>query len=320
MTAKWTVEENMPVLEGKTAIVTGGNSGLGYEAALALAGYGGARVLLTARDRDKGEAARERILEKVPGANVQVTTLDLANITAVRKCASEITDACDRLDLLINNAGVMALPRLETVDGFEMQLGTNHLGHFALTGLLLDLLQKTPHSRIVTVSSGYHRLGRIDFDDLHRARRYDKWEAYGQSKVANLHFAYELQRKLEVAGSSTISVAAHPGYAATNLQYAGPKMRGAFFAGLGMRFANTFIAQSAAMGSLPLLFAATAPEVSGGDYIGPDGWQEMKGYPRKVESNEHSRDREVSARLWQVSEELTGVRYATLSARQVDFS
>jgi hypothetical protein len=207
----------------------------------------------------------------------------------------------------------MALPYRQTADGFEMQFGTNHLGHFALTGLLLEPLLATPGARIVTVSSGFHRLGAIRFDDPQWQRGYRKWPAYGQSKLANLLFAYELQRRLDAAGAGVISVAAHPGYAATNLQTAGPRMQGSSLLERLSSLGNSLLAQSAAMGALPQLYAATAPGVRGGEYYGPDGVGEMWGHPTLVESNARSHDRDAATRLWALSERLTGVTYDALA-------
>jgi NAD(P)-dependent dehydrogenase (short-subunit alcohol dehydrogenase family) len=235
--------------------------------------------------------------------------LDLASQASVRAFADAFATKHDRLDLLINNAGLMAIPRLETADGFEMQLGTNHLGHFALTGLLLPLILKTPQARIVTVSSSMHQMGQINFDDLQSRQSYKKWGAYSQSKLANLLFAYELQRKLAAAASNAISVAAHPGYAATNLQGVGPQMDGSRIQGAAMSFLNRVVAQSAEMGSLPTVYAAASPDVRGGDYIGPGGLMEARGWPKKVQSNGRSHDKADATRLWAISEELTGVTY-----------
>ena len=302
---------SIPDLSGKTILVTGANSGLGYETALAIAGKG-ARVILACRDQEKGRSAEAQIRAAHPHASTTLLPLDLASLADVRRFADAVHGTTSRLDVLVNNAGVMALPYRRTQDGFEMQFGTNHLGHFALTGLLLDLLLATPGARIVSVSSGFHRLGKIRFDDPHWERGYSKWPAYGQSKVANLLFAYELQRKLGAKNAGAISVAAHPGYAATNLQFAGPRMEGSSFAERLSAIGNRLFAQSAAMGALPSLYAATSPEMRGGDYVGPSGIGEMWGVPRKVTSNAHSRDVEVARRLWELSETLTGVRYDRL--------
>ena len=306
------IEQNIPDLTGKVAVITGANSGLGFEASRVLAGKG-ARVVMAVRDAEKGNRAAEEIKRVVPAASLEVLSLDLANLASVRRFAEAFPAAHSRLDMLINNAGVMAIPRRVTADGFEMQLGTNHLGHFALTGLLLPLILKTPSSRIVTVSSGAHMFGKVNFDDLQSERSYSKFGVYGQSKLANLLFAYELQRKLQAAGSGasggTISVAAHPGYASTNLQAVGPQMDGSKVGERAMSAANRVLAQSAAMGALPEVYAATSPAVRGGDYIGPDGFMGQKGFPQKVGSNSRSYDQKDAARLWAVSEQLTGVGY-----------
>lgn len=311
MPERWTAEK-LPDLSGRCMLVTGGNSGLGFEAARALARKG-ARLTLACRDLGKARAARERLLAESPGADVALLELDLADLSSVRKAAEAFRAAADALHVLLNNAGIMAIPRRETADGFEMQLGTNHLGHFAFTGLLLDLLLATPGSRVVNVSSTAHKVGRMRWDDLQHERSYTKWGAYAQSKLANLLFTYELQRRLEARRADTIAVAAHPGYAATNLQFADARMRGS---GAGERLwhaINGLFAQSAEMGALPLLFAAGAPEVRGGDYFGPDRLIESRGHPVKVSSSRRSHDAADAARLWQVSEELTGARFDALA-------
>lgn len=308
--SKWTVAD-MPDLSDKMMVVTGANSGLGYESSLALATKK-ATVVMACRNMEKGEAAKATILAEVPNASLEVMALDLSSQQSIRDFATAFHDKYDQLDVLLNNAGVMALPRRETADGFEMQFGTNHLGHFALTGLLLDRLLATPKSRIVTVSSGLHERGAVNFDDLHGRQSYDKWKAYSQSKLANLLFAFELQRKLTTIGSQTISVGTHPGYAATNLQQAGPNMEGSFLMKWVMRLANRFVAQSAEMGALSQLYAAVADDVQGGDYIGPNG---MKGYPQKVDSSPASKSKEDATRLWAISEDLTGIEYTALLAR-----
>jgi NAD(P)-dependent dehydrogenase (short-subunit alcohol dehydrogenase family) len=305
---RW-IEENVPDLTGKVAIVTGANSGLGLETTRVLA-CKGARVILAVRSEARGAAATKEVRADAPKASLAVMPLDLANLESVRRFAEAFLSAHDRLDILVNNAGVMAIPRRKTADGFEMQLGTNHLGHFALTGLLLPSILRTPGARVVTVSSSAHGFGRIRFDDLNGERSYGKWSAYGQSKLANLLFAYELQRKLAVAGSGAISVAAHPGFAATNLQLVGPQMEGSRFGVRSMALVNRLMAQSAAMGALPQIYAATFPLVRGGDFIGPDGFMEQRGFPVRVKSNARSRDEAAATRLWAISEELTGVTYS----------
>jgi NAD(P)-dependent dehydrogenase (short-subunit alcohol dehydrogenase family) len=294
---KWTAE-NIPDQTGRVAIVTGANSGIGYETARALADKG-ATVIMACRNQGKGEAAAQGCRDEKPKGAVEMMHLDLGDLDSVRAFADEFKQQYDRLDLLINNAGIMHPPFGKTRQDFETQFGVNHLGHFALTGLLLDLIVRTPHARIVTVSSVGHRFGRIDFDNLNAEKGYRASAAYGQSKLANLLFTYELQRKLQAAGSDTVAVAAHPGWTATNLQQNSGVVR----------FFNRFFAQTPDMGALPTLRAATAPDVQGRDYYGPSRRMEMVGYPKKVQSNGRSRDTEVAAQLWAVSEEMTGVQY-----------
>jgi len=308
MSNRWT-QNDIPDQKGRVVIVTGGNSGIGYEAGLVLAGKG-AHVILAVRDVNKGEKAAQAIRERHMQAQVTVMPLDLSDLKSVRAFAQAFLAKYERLDILINNAGVMALPARKTADGFEMQFGTNHLGHFALTGLLLPALKATKDARVVTVSSGVHTSGDIHFDDLQWEKKYDRWGAYAQSKVANLLFAYELQRRLTGAGVDTISLGCHPGYAATNLQSAGPQMDGSMFSLWMMKLANALIAQSQEMGALPTLFAAVALQVNGCDYIGPTSLGGMRGYPDKVRSNDLSYDEKMAKRLWSVSEELTGVVYS----------
>jgi NAD(P)-dependent dehydrogenase (short-subunit alcohol dehydrogenase family) len=296
--AKWT-PDRIPSQEGRVAVVTGSNSGLGLIAARELA-RAGARVVIACRNTEKGEAAARDI-----AGSAEVRELDLGSLDSVRAFAERYRSEHDRLDLLINNAGVMAPPRRETSDGFELQFGTNHLGHFALTGLLIGAMGSGDDRRVVTVSSTAHRTGTIRFDDLQGERRYRRWRAYGQSKLANLLFALELDRRLRAVGSRIVSVAAHPGYAATNLQSAAaPRVDR-----MVMAVTNRVFAQSAEMGALPLLYAATHPGLEGGTYIGPDGRGEQRGYPEPASPSRDARDEEVARRLWTVSEGLTGVRF-----------
>lgn len=301
MSKKWTTN-NIPDQTGHIAIVTGANSGIGYETALALT-QKGATVVMACRNLEKADPAAEQIRATNPSGTGEVMQLDLGNLESVKTFAAIFQEKHDRLDLLINNAGIMMPPYGKTAQGFETQFGVNHLGHFALTGLLLNLLLQTPQSRVVTVSSMSHRFGRIDFEDLNREKGYNPNTAYGQSKLANLLFTYELQRKLTAAGQDTIATAAHPGWTGTNLQ------RHASW----LNFLNRFVAQSPPMGALPTLMAATEPGVNGGEYFGPSGFMEMRGYPQKVESNDRSRDEKVATKLWEVSERLTGVSYGALS-------
>lgn len=306
MSDKWT-ESDIPDQTGRRAIVTGANSGLGFETALALAGHG-ADVTLAVRDMAKGEAAAERIRARSPQASIEVRRLDLADLASIDEFAWLWRESHpDGLDMHINNAGIMAIPRRNTADGFEMQLGTNHLGHFALTGRLLEAIR--PEGRIVTVSSQAHRMGRIDFEDLMGERKYGAWRAYGQSKLANLLFMRSLAERLERAGSTIASVAAHPGFASTHLQAVAPEMKGRGWQVKIMDGVNKVMAQSAAMGALPTLYAATFPAIRSGDYVGPDGFGEQRGHPKLVGMTPSARDDEAANRLWTVSEELTGVSY-----------
>jgi NAD(P)-dependent dehydrogenase (short-subunit alcohol dehydrogenase family) len=305
----WTADR-IPDQSGRTAVVTGANSGLGLVTARELARKG-ANVILACRNVDKGAAAaRECETLSAPDASVHVEELDLASLDSVRAFADRFRSSHDGLDLLINNAGVMATPRRYTADGFELQFGTNHLGHFALTGLLIGELEGRDDARVVTLSSGAHRIGRIAFDNLGGERHYFRWRAYGQSKLANLLFALELDRRLRAAGSSIKSLSAHPGYAATNLQFAGPPQADA----LVMKVGNRLLAQSDQMGALPTLYAATEPGLEGGTFVGPDGFLEQRGHPKPVAPNAAARDTEVAQRLWEVSEQMTGVRFEPAGA------
>ena len=294
--AHWTAAD-IPDQTGRTAVITGANTGLGYETARALASKG-AHVALAVRNLDKGKAAADLIVRRYPGADVSVQELDLTSLASVRAAAEELRTRHDRIDLLINNAGVMMTPKQTTQDGFELQFGTNHLGHFALTGLLLDRVLEAPGSRVVTVSSNGHRFGSINFDDLQSERSYSRTGAYGQAKLANLLFTYELQKRL--AGTGTIATAAHPGSSATELGRNLPKF---------VEWGFGLTVQDAEMGALPQLRAATDPTVRGGQYYGPGGILQMRGYPKVVESNKKSYDVAVQQRLWQVSQDLTGVVY-----------
>ncbi|WP_009477954.1 oxidoreductase [Rhodococcus sp. JVH1] len=287
---KWTASDIVDQ-SGRTFVVTGANSGLGEVAARAL-GKAGAHVVLACRNTHKGEVVARSI-----GDNAEVRRLDLSDLASVREFAAGV----ESVDVLVNNAGVMAVPQRTTADGFEMQIGTNHLGHFALTGLLLDKIT----DRVATMSSAAHQAGTIHLDDLNWERRkYNRWSAYGQSKLANLLFTYELQRRLSAAGSPVKAVAAHPGYASTNLQAHTESVQDKL-----MAVGNRIFAQSAEMGALPMLYAATAPDVIGGSYIGPDGLFEQRGHPKVVGSNKKSRDEHTARALWSLSEDLTGVEF-----------
>lgn len=307
MSQQWT-SEAVPDLSGRIAIVTGANSGLGYETARVLVGKG-AYVIVASRDATKGQEAVRLLLKEHSKGRATFLALDLANLASVRQFVQQFSQQFKTLDLLINNAGVMHLPYRTTADGFEMQFGTNHLGHFALTGLLLPVILQTPRARIVTVSSGLHQSGHINFDDLHGKTKYNEYGAYSQSKLANVLFAYELQRKFAAHHVNALSIAAHPGYAATNLQFGASNMTGSALRSGIASIMNALFAQSAEMGALPLLYAAVSPDLRGGEYVGPSGFMEMRGYPAVAKSNAESYDLAVAKRLWDVSEKLTGIVY-----------
>jgi NAD(P)-dependent dehydrogenase (short-subunit alcohol dehydrogenase family) len=294
----WTAAD-IPSQAGRVAVVTGATSGLGYHTARALA-RAGAEVVLAVRDTRHGDEVKQGI-----GA-AAVVRLDLAELASVRAAAEEMRSRWPRIDVLVNNAGVMALPRRVTADGFELQLATNHLGPFALTGLLLESLHQ---ARVVAVTSTAHRYGRIRFDDLHGDQRYSRWAAYGQTKLANLLFAFELQRRAAAAGLELRSVAAHPGLAATNLQLAGARMEGSRLKERLSVLYSRGLGQSDEMGALPQLYAATMPDLPGGAFVGPDGLLEQRGHPKLVSARRAAHDEAVARRLWAVSEQLTGVRY-----------
>lgn len=316
---RWTADD-IPDQQGRTAVITGANSGIGYEVARALARRG-ATVVLGCRDRDRAEAARSRLRATYPGALVETVALDLASLGSVRDAAAELRRSGRPIHLLVNNAGVMWVPRRLTVDGFELHLGTNHLGHFALTGLLLDRMLALPDARVVTVASISHRIGRVDFDDAASTHHYGRLTGYGRSKLANLLFTYELQRRLAAASAGAgagpvaagtgagpiagpIAVAAHPGAAATELGRHAPRaLRGL------VRSGSRLVLQNAWMGALPVLRAATDPAVRGGEYYGPGGFLELYGYPVRVESSAQSHAPELQRWLWEISSGLTGVTY-----------
>ena len=294
--ANWTTDVILNV-KGKVAVVTGGNSGLGKETARVLA-QKGVKVILAVRSTDRGEDAAIEIRREFPKSYVEVMKLDLSSLASVKSFAKEFLGRYEHLDFLINNAGVMVPPYTKTEDGFELQFGTNHLAHFALTGLLLPLLESTEDSRIVTISRVAHLTGDVNFHDLAwEQRKYDAPKAYADSKIANLYFTYEVARKLKK--SSIKVLAAHPGWTSTNLQ----KNWRLF------RLLNPFFAQKPEMGALPTLRAATDPDAQSGDYFGPSGWQEVRGYPKKVASNKRSNDKEIAEKLWRASEKLTGIKY-----------
>lgn len=310
MSQRWTLAD-IPPQNGRIAVVTGASSGLGLQTASALAAAG-AQVVMACRNPDKAAAALAQVHQHAPDAQVELMTLDLADLASVRRFAETFAQRFPRLDLLCNNAGVMALPFARTQDGFEMQIGTNHFGHYALTGLLLERLLAGRQPRVVTVASMAHNwTPGLNFDDLnYERRRYHKWIAYGNSKLSNLYFTFELNRRVQAAGKSLTVAAAHPGYSDTNLQYAGPALEKSAVGTWMMKVGNAIFAQPAELGALPSLYAATAPDVDGGDYIGPDGFRQIRGYPRKVGCRKLARDPQIAQRLWSISEELTGVKYA----------
>lgn len=302
---KWNTDQ-IPDLDGRVIIVTGGNSGLGYESVKAFARYG-ATVVLASRSVDKGEQARKEILIETPGKKIAVMPLDLSDLSSIRTFASEFKSNYNRLDVLLNNAGIMTTPYFLTKDGFEGQVGTNHLGHFALTGLLMDIIRNTPLSRVVNVSSMAHRQGTMDFDNLlyKNGKGYNPMNAYGRSKLANLLFTYELQRKFEQKQIDAKAVAAHPGVSQTNL---------ARFLEGKIWFKVLYpliklISQDAAQGALPQIRASVDPNIKGGDYYGPDGYRELKGFPIQVHSNKASHSLSDARKLWEMSQELTKVQY-----------
>jgi len=307
--AQWTAAQ-IPSQAGKTALITGANSGIGYTAAVELARHG-AHVLLGCRNAQKGQAALAKLLAEVPEASAEVVALDMASLASIRAFAAGFAARGVKLDLLINNAGVMSLPTRElTVDGFERQFGTNHLGHFALTGLLMPELLAAPAPRVVTVASIAHRNGKIEFDNLQAEREYTPRGAYDRSKLANILFAKELERRARVAGTTLVSIPVHPGVSRTNIIENGMAPTGLKAAIINV--VASIVMQSDYDGALPTLYAATSPEAKGGEYIGPDGFMEIKGAPVVVQPKPHALDEALGKKLWTASEELTGVVYPVL--------
>lgn len=314
MKSNWNYVD-IPDQTGRIALVTGANSGLGYHTARGLAAAG-ARVLMACRSLERGERAAADIHKQLPTAQLTLVELDLADLESVARCAEIVNEACERLDVLVNNAGLSAFSRRNTAQGFELQFGVNHLGHFALTSQLLPLLVDSNNARVVNVSSLAHRNARLDFNDLQGKVGFD---AYSQSKLANLLFTFELQRRLSRSSAPAISVAAHPGLSATSLISLEKLREGsnrfmARTANLVARLIIPVFGQDAAQGALPQLYAATAPGVNGGDYYGPAGWQEFRGLPRKIRARDHAYDEVAAARLWQVSAELTGENFSQLES------
>lgn len=303
----WT-PKYLPTQAGKTFVITGANSGIGFEAAKTLASHA-AEVVLACRSQDKAERALAAIRADAPDARLSTVTLDLADSRSIKRASAALIEGFSKIDVLINNAGIMAIPRRETADGFEMQLGTNHLGHFALTQMLLPRLVSA-QGRVVNVSSMAHRLGaKIDFDDLMAERKYRRWAVYGQSKLANMLFTLELQRRFSAAQLPCIAVACHPGYSGTNLQFKGAEMRNSALRKWSFAALNTTVAQSAEKGAWPTIRAATDPQAKGGEYYGPQWLGEMRGPVGPAKIAKAARDESVAERLWAMSEELTGVRY-----------
>lgn len=301
--SKWTTD-NIPDLTGKVVIVTGANVGLGFESAKEF-GRKGAKTIMACRNPEKGKKALEEIKKEIPYAKIELMQLDLADLKSVHRFVKDFHEKYNRLDVLLNNAGVMFCPYGKTEDGFEMQFGTNHLGHFALTGLLMDSITKTPGSRVVNVSSSGHKMGVMDWNDLmYEKGDYKRMGAYGRSKLANLLFTYELQRRFKKAGVNAISVAAHPGGSRTDL----PRHLNRVLYGLAWVFI-TPLTQSAARGALPQLRASVDPKVKGAEYYGPGGFREMKGNPVIVKSNDKSHNLADAKKLWDVSEQLTGITF-----------
>lgn len=313
MSNKWTVQ-NIPDLTGKVMIVTGANSGIGYDSALEFARKG-AQVILASRNLQKAQAALDAIQKEIPNAKVEIIQLDLASQKSIHAFAEAFKAKYDRLDVLLNNAGIMMVPYGTTEDGFERQFGTNHLGHFALTGLLLDLLLATSNARVINVSSNGHRMGNMDFDNLmyEGGEDYSAMGSYARSKLANILFTHELQRRFDAAGSTAMALSAHPGGSNTNL---GNHLS----SNVLMRIAFTLMTplmQSSAMGALPSIRAAVDPQANKGEYYGPNGFMETRGYPVVVKSNEASHNQADAKRLWEESEKLTGVTYAFSEAQPI---
>ncbi len=294
---------------GKVFVITGANSGIGFETARVLCRKGG-RVVMACRDANKMAEAARLIKAETSSATVLQVVCDLGDLSSIRAAAAALAERVPHIDVLINNAGVMAIPERVTKDGFEMQFGTNHLGHFALTGLLLPLLTKAPQGRVVTTSSILHKKGELILADIPKPAHYDRHKAYAMSKLANVLFTHELNRRLLAVGANVRAITSHPGYSATNLQGVGPAMEGSAFMGVVMRLANALVAQSAAMGALGTLCAALSPDLKGGEYVGSTGMGGLRGYPQVAKSSPASYDEAMAQKLWERSEELTQVHFA----------
>ena len=308
-------QDNIPDQTGKIIVITGANSGLGFESAKTLASKG-ATIVMAVRNLSKGDAAYNDILRENPNASLDLMKLDVSNLESVHEFAAAFKAKYDRLDILLNNAGVMAIPRQETADGFEMQLGVNHLGHFALTGLLLDVVVKTPNARIHNVTSSANYMGSINFDDLMGEQEYSRWGAYGQSKLANVFFTFELQKRLTAARYDTIVNTSHPGLVVTNLQANSVEQSQTGIEGLLYRVIEPIMAQDITMGVLPMLYGMTAEDAKGGAFYGPRTFN-LRGYPAEKKANKAAYDTDALRRFWEVSEKLTGIRYDILDSTGV---
>jgi len=311
MSRNWT-QKDIPNQSGKIVVITGANSGLGFETARTLAEKR-ATIVMAVRNLKKGEQAKNEILKAVPNASLDLMKLDVGDLASVREFAEAFKTKYDRLDILANNAGVMAIPRQETADGFEMQLGVNHLGHFALTGLLLDVIVNTPNARIHNVTSSANYFGSINFDDLMGEKDYSRWDAYSQSKLANVFFTFELQKRLSAAGFDTIVNTSHPGLVLTNLQANSVEQSGTGVEAILYRVIEPIMAQDISMGVLPMLYGMTAQDAKGGTFYGPRTLN-LRGYPTEKKANKAAYDADALRRFWEVSEELTGVKYEVFEA------
>lgn len=307
MMDRWTVD-SIPDQSGRVVIVTGANSGIGFSTAKALSAKG-AHVIMACRNEQKAASAKSDILNSFPEAKLEVMKLDLSNLDQVKFFAAAFKKRFSKLDLLINNAGLMAIPYRKTDDGFEMQFGVNHLGHFSLTAQLFDLIKQSPRSRVVNVSSIAHTQGTMRFDDIHWEKGYNKWRAYGMSKLANLHFTHELADRISIKALDVRVTAAHPGWASTKLLYKGPQMSGSSYMEWTVNMVNRIFAQSSEMGALPTLYAATASEAVHGGFFGPRKMGGMRGYPERVFPKASKISKEDQVKLWELSESLTGVNF-----------
>lgn len=314
MSGKWT-QNNIPDQTGKIIVITGANSGLGLESTKILAGKGG-HIVMAVRNMSKGEKARDEVLATNPAVSVDLMQVDMGDLSSIKAFADAFNAKYDRLDILLNNAGVMGIPRQETADGFEMQLGVNHLGHFALTGHLIDIIINTPQAHIHTVSSSANYFGTIKFDDINSEQSYGRWEAYYQSKLANVFFAFELQNRLDAIGVDTISNSSHPGLVMTNLQANSVQQSNTRGEAILYRIVEPILAQDASMGVLPLLYGATATDAKGGVFYGPRLFN-LRGYPAEKKPNDAAHDRAALQRLWEVSKQMTGVTFGALKPNNV---